>query len=128
MRLSIIDPTVETFKSLEYREKFNVYQRVFSLGKFQSDNFNDKLILISLIALTTNKMREKDPSITPLKILMQITNQVQDDSAFYQFLEALSLLVDDLMYGVNKFDSCGLTTSQEIINKIKEILNQWLPF
>lgn len=128
MRLSIIDPTVETFKSLEYREKFNVYQRVFSLGKFQSDNFNDKLILISLIALTTNKMREKDPSITPLKILMQITNQVHDDSAFYQFLEALSLLVDDLMYGVNKFDSCGLTTSQEIINKIKEILNQWLPF
>jgi hypothetical protein len=38
------------------------------------------------------------------------------------------MLVDDLSYGVSKFNSYGLTDSKQIINKIKELLNTWTPF
>ena len=73
-------------------------------------------------------MREKDPLTNPLKLLMQITGQIKDNSFFYQFLESLSIIVEDFMYGCKKFDPCGLKSSQEIINRIKEILSTWVPF
>lgn len=113
---------------LDYFDKLNVYQKSFSLGTLSSIELNEKLVLISLVALVTSQMRAKDSQTTPLKILMQITGQIQDNSAFYQYLESLSILVEDLMYGCKKFDPCGLKSSQEIINRIKEILNTWLPF
>lgn len=128
MNKNAIDSAVSSLEKLEYIDKLNAYQRVFSIGSFASDDMNEKLVLLSLVALVTQKMREKDSQETPLKILMKITGQVQDNSVFYQFLEALSIIVEDLMYGTKKIDSCGLTTSQEIINRIKEILNTWLPF
>lgn len=114
--------------NLSYIGKKDVYQKVFSLGNLNSDDMNDKLVLISLTALTYQKMLEKDSTITPLKILMKITNQQADNSHFYQFLEGLSILVEDFSYGVKKIDPCGMKSSQEIINKIKEILNTWMPF
>ena len=128
MDRTAVDSTVTSLEKLEYVDKLNAYQRVFSLGSFASDDMNEKLVLFSLVALVTQKMREKDSQETPLKILMKITGQIKDNSGFYQFLEALSIIVEDLMYGTTKFDSCGLKSSQEIINKIKEILNTWLPF
>jgi hypothetical protein len=59
---------------------------------------------------------------------MKLTDQKADNSAFYQFLESLAILTEDLSYGTTHIDSCGLKTSQEIIVRIKEILGQWLPF
>lgn len=114
--------------ALEYSDKKEVYQKIFSLGNLESSDMNDRLILISLLGLTYQKMKEKDSMITPLAILMKITGQSKDGSYFYQFLEALSIITEDFSYGVKKFDSCGLKTSQEIINKIKELLNTWMPF
>lgn len=128
MDRTAVNSVVTSLEKLEYVDKLNAYQRVFSLGSFASSDLSDKLVLFSLIALVTQKMREKDSQETPLRILMKITGQIQDNSSFYQFLEALSIIVEDLMYGTTKFDSCGLKNSQEIINKIKEILNTWVPF
>lgn len=128
MNKSAVESAVSTLDSLDYTDKLAAYNKVFSLGNLNSDDMNDKLVLISLVALTTQKMREKDSTITPLKILMKITNQIKDNSAFYQFLEALSILVEDISYGCKKIDSCGMKTSQEIIKKIKEILDTWIPF
>lgn len=126
-RNKVAEITIQ-INTLEYTDKKDVYQKVFSLGNLQSEDMNDRLVLISLIGLTYQKMKDKDSTITPLKILMKITGQSKDNSGFYQFLEALSIIVEDFSYGVKKFDSCGLKTSQEIINKIKELLNTWMPF
>lgn len=123
-----VDSIVISLDSLEYTDKLSAYNRVFSLGNFTSDDMNDKLVLISLVALANQKMKEKDATMTPLKLLMKITGEIKSNSGFYQFLEALSIMVEDLSYGCNKIDTCGMKTSQEIINKIKEILDQWLPF
>lgn len=128
MDRELINQAVITLDKLDYTDKLQVHNRVFSLGTFDSPDLNEKLILISLVALVTRKMREKDPTATPLSILMKITGQVKDNSGFYQFLESLSIIVEDFSYGCTKFDTCGLTNSQDIINKIKEIINTWLPF
>jgi len=123
----VVDITLQ-IDALEYIDKKEVYQKVFSLGNLESSDINDRLILISLLGLTYQKIKEKDSMITPLAILMKITGQSKDGSYFYQFLETLSIITEDFSYGVKKFDSCGLKTYQEIINKIKELLNTWMPF
>lgn len=113
--------------NLSYEDKKKIYTKCFSTGYINPGVLNDKLILISLISLSVNKLKVKNPTITTLDFLAKITN-TQKDSSFYSFLEGFSIVVDDFAYEIVKFDSCGLTTSQDIINKIKELLNSWLPF
>lgn len=122
------DELVKQIDNLSYEEKLDLYNRSFSIGCFVSKNINDRLILLSLISLTYFKLKQKDPNIKPIDILCKITNTKKDNSIFYQALESLSLIVEDFGYDCNTADSCGLKTSTEIINKIKEILNTWSPF
>jgi len=113
---------------LDYVQKKELYNKVFSIGNFSSDDMNDKFMLMSLIAFTYKKMKEKNPSVTVLQILLSITKQPKDNSGYYQCLESIAILVEDFSYGTSKVDACGFKSSQEIINKIKEILSSWLPF
>jgi len=119
---------ISEINSLSFEEKQRIYQSCFSVGYVGSGDLNDRLVLISLVSLTYQKMKEKDKSITPLKLLLKITGQKEDASSFYSFLESLAFLVEDMTYGIKKIDSCGMKTSQDIINKIKELLNTWIPF
>lgn len=127
MNREAVDIAVVNLEKLEYVDKLSAYSKVFSFGMMGED-FNDKLVLISLVALTWSKMKEKNAQITPLDILMKLTGEVKSNKAFYQFLEALSVVVTDMSYGCTKFDACGCKSSQEITNKIKELLSTWLPF
>lgn len=127
METSRVDRLSIEMNQLSYKEKLLLYKKVFSIGNF-GDDLNETLILISLVALTTTKMREKNPEVTPLKVLMQITSTYDQTTGFFQLLENISILVDDMIHVSPKIDNCGLKTSAEIINRIKNILNQWLPF
>lgn len=111
----------------DYQSKKEIYKNTFTFGYIDAD-LNTKFALISLVALTSYKLRDKNPSLTTLDILLKITGQTKDYSAFYHFLESLAIIVEDFSYGCTKFESFGLKTSSEIINKIKEILNKWHPF
>jgi hypothetical protein len=122
-----VDEITNEINKLSYEDRFKLYVRCFGFGNLLSDEFDDKLILISLIALTANKLKEKNPKLTTLDVLLQITKE-KEGTSFYNALENLSMLVDDLSYGVSKFNSYGLTDSKQIINKIKELLNTWTPF
>lgn len=120
---------MEFTKELSYEDKKKIYTNLFSIGNFlECRSLNDRLILISLISLVYLKNKEKNDKITVLEILLKITNQKVDNSGFYNMLEGLSILVEDWCYEIKEADSCGLKTSQDIINKIKEILNSWIPF
>lgn len=119
---------IETsIKDLSYEDKSKLHVRQFGFGSLDSTSLNDKLILISLIAFTANKLKEKNPELTTLSMLVKITGE-KEGTNFYAALENLSLLVDDLSYGITVFDPCGLTSSKDIINKIKELLQTWTPF
>lgn len=122
-----VDEITNEINKLSYEDRFKLYVRCFGFGNLLSDEFDDKLILISLIALTANKLKEKNPKLTTLDVLLQITKE-KEGTSFYNALENLSMLVDDLSYSVSKFNSYGLNDSKQIINKIKELLNTWTPF
>lgn len=113
---------------LSYEEKLELYQRVFSLGNLASEEMNDRLILISLVALVYQKMKLQDKNVTPIAVLLKITGEKDTNSVYYQFLETLAIIAQDFSYDVKKIDTCGFKTSQDIINKIKELLNTWIPF
>jgi len=117
-----------TQTGIDFSQRRDLYVKYFSLGTIGKNTVNDKLILISLLSLTYIKMKEKKPDITVLDILKSITKQPVDNSIFYQMLESLSIIVEDFSFNCTIADSCGLHSSQEIINKIKEILNTWIPF
>lgn len=120
---------VKSFNNLPYKEKRDIYSKAFSLGTFNGiTNVNDKLILLSLVSLVYLQMKKKKSDISPLDILLNITKQSPDNSGFYQTLETISLMVEELCYAAKTADACGLKNSQEVINKIKEILNSWIPF
>lgn len=119
---------MEELKELTYEEKKKLYQSLFSVGYLATENLNDRLILISLISLAYQKLKIKNSSITPLDYLLKITGQNKDNSAYYNFLESLSILVEDFSYNMKYIDSCGLKNSKEITQKIKDILDLWLPF
>lgn len=120
---------VRSFNALPYPEKREVYSHTFSLGTFNGiTNVNDKLILLSLVSLVYLQMKKKKSDVTPLDILLSITKQAPDNSGFYQTLETISLMVEELCYAATTADACGMKTSQDVVNKIKEILNSWIPF
>jgi len=123
-----IDDIVQSLYDATYVEKKSVYSHSFSLGTFSSENVNDKLVLISLLSLMYIKLKAKDKAVTSLEILLKITKQKVDNSGYYEMLENLAIMVEELSYNCKKADSCGLKSSEEIINKIKEILSAWIPF
>ena len=122
-----IDSAIRLLQSMDYHDKLEVYSKIYDIGTF-SEDMNDKLVLISLLTLTYRKMKEKNPDITPLMILMKLTNTSKSNNHYYLMLESLSIIVENFSYACKKVDNCGLTNSQDIINKIKQILDLWLPF
>lgn len=119
---------IKALQDMSYEERSSIFSKVFSLGTFSSDTVNDKVILISLTSLLYIKMQAKKQSVTPLQILMKISGQKADNSIFYQMLETLSILVEEFSYQCKTASPYGLKTTEEIINKIKELLSAWIPF
>lgn len=124
----MVDTLAKQINELSYEDKKLLYTKTFSLGVIGGDSIDEEVILISLLSLTYMKLKEKDSSITPLKILIRITGETDTKSYFYRFLESLSIYVEDLSWCHSKANSCGLTSSDEIIKKIKQLLSTWTPF
>ena len=119
----------QEIQELTQEEKSRLYTVVFGFGSIASIDISDKLILISLVGLSSSKLKENNPRLTTLEFLEKLTKvDKKADENFYNFLCNLAILVDDLSYATKNYDACGLKSSAEIINKIKEILQTWLPF
>ena len=108
---------------VDYKELKSIYSRYYSIGSLGS-SLNDKLTLISLVAVLVHAAKKKSPDADCYKVLKKILKADTCDS----YLKSLCILVEDLMIGCNKFDNCGLKTSEEIINKINELYSGLLPF
>ena len=113
---------------MNYLNRKKISSHLISLGTFSSINVEDKLMLISLVSLVYIKLKEKNRKITPLDVLLKITKQEPDNSGFYQLLENLSFIIEEVSYECKTANAYGLKNSNEIINKIKEILSAWIPF
>ncbi len=122
-----LDNLTEDIKSLSFEDRAKLYTVCFGFGTLASKELNTKLILISLVALTSSKLKEKNPKMTTLDLLIKLTGE-KPGTFYYTALENLAIIADDLSYSTDIFDPCGLTNSTDIINKIKELLQTWTPF
>lgn len=119
----------ERFDELTHEEKINFYISKFSSGAFSSGKLDNKLALISLICLVTKKLREKDGNLTVKAVIEKILQRPLNGTiAFDAFLIGLSIVCESFLYGVTEIDNFGFKDSKQIINKIKELLNEWFPF
>lgn len=117
------------FNTFSLEEKIAFYTKNFSTGYFSSEKLSNKLALISLICLVTYKMREKDKNITVKTVIEKIIQrQLSTSETFDSFLFGLSIICEDFMYGVKEIDNFGFKDSKQVIQKIKELLNEWMPF
>ena len=117
------------FKELTYEEKVGFYLKNFSTGAFSSGKLSNKLALISLICLVTKKLREKDGNLSVKTVIEKILQRpLFYTEAFDAFLIGLAIICEDFLYETKEIDNFGFTESKQIIAKIKELLNEWLPF
>ena len=117
------------FKDLSYEEKSWIYTKNFSTGAFSSGKLHNKLALISLICLLTKKLREKDGNLTVKVVIEKLLQKpLNPIDSFDSFLIGLAVICEDFLYGVTEIDNFGFTDSKQLINKIKELLNEWFPF
>lgn len=107
-----------------YEELQHIYSRWFSLSGIEGD-IDNKFALISLICTLTNA--QKKPDVTCYEVIKKVTsinkNTLSDD-----FLFGLAIVCEDFRKSSTKFNNCGLKTAKEMVAKINEILEHWLPF
>lgn len=110
-------------RNLTYKEKAEIFDNYFSLGYINSD-INEKLALIALIGYTVMKIRKKTPSATYLQVVYKIASGM---SIPEDFLDSIAIIAEDFSYKCTNFPTFGLK-DKEIIPKIKDILNKYVPF
>lgn len=117
------------FKQLSYEDKRSFYFCNFSTGTFVSKKLSNKLALLSLLCLLTKKLREKEGGLTVKSVIEKILQRpLLNEHGFDSFLISISIICEDLLFGVEEIDNFGFTDSKQVVNKIKELLNEWLPF
>ena len=113
---------MDIIKTPPYEEMQEIYNKYFSLG-FLGDDISNKFALISLTCYLTEKLKEKKPDITHWSVLYKLSN----GSVPEYYLKGLAVICSDLSYGCKEFPTFDLK-GKEIPDKIKELLNQHLPF
>lgn len=108
-----------------YEEMQAMYEKYFSL-KWFGNNITNKMALISLTCYITYKLKQKKPDVTHWSVLYKI-NQTCKNPVPEDILKALAVVCSDFGYGCIEFETFGLE-DKKIPNKIKEILEQWIPF
>lgn len=104
----------------------NEYRKNYTIGVYY--NLTDRLVLISLICFAYKNLKLKNKDLTFLELLLKITKDFKPSKVFSEHLENLAIICEDFYYGTKTVENFGVKDSKEIINKIKEILNNWYPF
>ncbi len=113
---------MDIIKTPPYEEMQEIYNKYFSLG-FLGNDISNKFALISLTCYLVEKLKAKKPDITHWTVLYKISNgSVPED-----YLKGLAVICSDLSYGCHEFPTFELK-DKDIPAKIKELLNQHLPF
>lgn len=116
-------------ESTNYDDQRSIYQKLFTSGTQTSGKLKNKLDLINLVCLVSQKMSVDNKTVTPKDVLEKITGKsLNYNDPYDHFLIGFSIVCDDMMFGVTEIDTLGLKTSGEIVTKIKNLLAEWLPF
>lgn len=108
---------------MSYNELRRVYDGNFSLGYLNKD-IQSKFFLISAICEITRLAKQKKPDVTYWQIVYNISEK---SGLPEKFLKGLAVVCEDFSYGCNEFPTFGVE-KKNLIPKIQEILNSYLPF
>lgn len=115
-------------------QKRSIYADLFSSGALTTCKFNDKIELYTLICYMTQVMKKQNPVKykNSLDFLHEMFGQNLEkvEGSQKPYIEALSVICDDLLYGVIDFIPCPgeYTNCKDIVLRIKQLVEQWLPF
>lgn len=109
---------------MTYQELSSFYKSYFSLIKIPH-SAKTKLELINLICYTIMKVKKK---ITVYELLTE--KVYKGGSDYIPELKALSCICEDLLSDANleDFNNYGLEDAKSILTRIKQILDDTLPF
>lgn len=108
--------------NLGYKELKEFYFRHFSLGCL-GNKFENKIALISLICYVTEQAQSKKPDVTHYQIIRKLAPIHLPENV----IKGMAVICADLAYGCREFPDFGIKP-KEMPAKIKELLNQYLPF
>ena len=107
---------------MDYNELQAIYNKYFSLN-FLGPDINNKFALISLTCYITQKIRNKKPEWTYWRTLHEINKgKLSED-----YINVLAIICSDFAYGCKSFPTFGIP-DKSIPSKIKELLDQYIPF
>lgn len=110
-------------ETLTYAEMKSLYSKYFSLNGIAGE-IDNKFALISLICLLTDAQKKKNPDVTCYEVIEKVTSKKLPEN----FSFGLAIVCEDFLKGSTSFNNCGLKSGKEIVSKINEILDNWLPF
>ena len=113
-------------ENYSYSDLKAIYERYFSLGGIAGE-IDNKFDLISLICLLTDNQKKKNPDITCYEVIEKITAKGKNKLP-EPYIFGLSIVCEDFRKGSESFNNCGLKSGKEMVEKINEILDKWLPF
>lgn len=109
-----------------------LYSIYFSSNTNTSGSFYDKIELLTLLSYLSQQLckRMPDQFKNSLDVLNNYIYKGETlDSGIKEYVVGLSVVCDDLLYGVNDLTPpTGYSSSLEIKNKIKTLINAWTPF
>lgn len=116
---------MDIITSPPYEKMQEMYRDNFSLF-FLGNDISNKFALISLVCYITNKLKKKKPDITHWTVLYKINSTINKPVP-EDWLKRLAVICSDFGYGCKEFPTFGLDDKQ-IPSKIKELIDEWLPF
>lgn len=108
-----------------YNELKDIYSKYFSLGNIAAD-INNKFGLISLIGFLTHQARKKNPDASCYQVIQKVIEGRR--TLPEEYIIGLSIVCEDFMYNVDKFNTCGCKSAKEMIEQINNVLDKWMPF
>lgn len=125
--------STNVIQSTDIVAKRALYTQHFSSGTNFDNSFGMKIEILTLLAFLTQELNKRFPDNytnaydTLSKYIFN--NGEFEPSGLTNYIIALSIICDDLMWGCNKIDKPDrYNSANEIRERIKEIINAWLPF
>lgn len=109
-----------------YQELQDMYGRYFSLSYLNTD-ISNKFALISLICFLTKHARKKDPDANCYRVIIKVLGN-KEANYDREFIKGLSIVCEDFYKNTTDFMTFNLKSASEIVKKIVEILDTYLPF
>ena len=123
--MKLMDMTENSQKT--YNEKLEVFNSMFCTATNTSESFDEKLRFINLVCYLTFVMKSKKPETykTTKDVLMAIFDDNLEGTGLN---DGFCIICDDMLYGVTTISNPGFKTIKDLIQEIKKLTSQWLPF